>query len=102
MRIENPNSNKYSAAWREKFYMSEEWKQKQETVLRKADYQCQECKRYGRRRTATEVHHIQHLDARPDLALTDSNLIALCHSCHNRQHPEKVRAARERRNHVRY
>jgi 5-methylcytosine-specific restriction endonuclease McrA len=35
------------------------------------------------------VHHIEHLDKRPDLALDNDNLESLCADCHNREHPEK-------------
>jgi len=91
-----PTLDKHSAAWRESFYLSDAWKRKQEVILRKADYKCQICRRYGRIREAKEVHHIRHLDEAPELALDENNLIALCHSCHNKQHPEKVRAATER------
>jgi len=31
---------------------------------------------------ATEVHHIQKIEDRPDLRLVPSNLMALCRSCH--------------------
>ena len=33
---------------------------------------------------AREVHHIQPLHLRPDLAFARSNLMALCARCHNR------------------
>ena len=37
------------------------------------------------------VHHIKHLKDRPDLGLTDSNLITVCYAHHNELHPEKQR-----------
>ena len=71
------------------FYDSERWKKKRENILRRDGYQCRICKRYGKNTPATEVHHIKHLDEYPELAFANSNLISLCHACHNRQHPEK-------------
>ncbi len=79
----------------EQFYKSSRWKAKRKYILKRDDYECQLCKRYGRHREATEVHHIKHLDEYPELALVNENLISLCHSCHNKQHPEKIRAAIE-------
>ena len=71
------------------FYTSRRWLKKRENILRRDGYMCQRCKRYGRRVEATTVHHIEHYDERPDLALVDSNLISLCAACHNKAHPEK-------------
>lgn len=71
------------------FYTSKRWLKKRENILRRDGYMCQRCKRYGRKVEATTVHHIEHYDERPDLALVDSNLISLCAACHNKQHPEK-------------
>ena len=71
-------------------YGSEKWKRLRLKILRRDKYQCRICSRYGRIREATEVHHIIHSDERPDLAYDPSNLISLCHSCHEKQHPEKA------------
>lgn len=71
------------------FYTSKRWLKKRDMILRRDNYQCQYCKRYGRAVPATVVHHIRHYDEHPELALISSNLISLCSACHNRQHPEK-------------
>lgn len=73
----------------EEFYDSPQWRHKRELILRRDNYLCQECKRYGRIRQANTVHHIQHLEERPDLAFVNSNLVSLCLPCHNKAHPEK-------------
>ena len=75
------------------FYLSPEWKSKREYILQRDGYMCRECKRYGRAKEATTVHHIKHLDEYPELALDDDNLISLCDACHNKAHPEKARYA---------
>ena len=71
------------------FYRGKAWKRKRAAILRRDGYLCQECKKYGRRRDAVTVHHIQHLDEHPELAREDSNLVSLCNACHNKMHPEK-------------
>ena len=76
------------------FIDSKAWRKKREYILRRDGYQCQYCKRYGRRREATEVHHIKHYSEFPELGLVDENLVSLCHACHNKQHPEKGGARR--------
>lgn len=72
------------------WYKRREWKSKREEILRRDNYECQKCKSKGRYSAAVVVHHIKHLDTRPDLALADDNLISLCGSCHNDVHPEKL------------
>lgn len=76
------------------FLKSKQWQRKRAAILRRDKYQCRECRRYGRTREATTVHHIKHRDEFPELALVDSNLISLCDSCHNKFHPEKGGARR--------
>ena len=71
------------------FYLTTKWKRKRMSILRRDRFLCQDCKRYGRMREATEVHHIKHLDEYPELAYVDENLVSLCKSCHNKRHPEK-------------
>ncbi len=71
------------------FYLTTKWKRKRATILKRDHYQCQDCKRYGRTREATEVHHIKHLEDCPELAYDNDNLISLCSACHRKRHPEK-------------
>lgn len=72
------------------FYHSKQWTRLRASVLRRDGYRCQVCRRYGRIRQATTVHHIEHLEDRPDLAMDPANLISVCAQCHNRLHPEKA------------
>ena len=81
-------------------YKSRRWIRFRAAVLRRDGYQCQRCRRYGRIRQATEVHHIRHVDEYPEMAFTPENCVSLCHACHNAQHPEKadeMNRGRERR-----
>ena len=71
------------------FYNSNRWRLFRKRILRRDEYTCQRCKRYGKVTTATEVHHIKHLEDFPELAFDPRNCVALCKGCHNMQHPEK-------------
>lgn len=78
-----------------RFYCRKEWLQIREKVLKMDHYECQKCRRKGRYKRAVLVHHINHLKDRPDLALEifddngKRNLISLCQSCHEEEHPEE-------------
>jgi len=69
--------------WAKQFYNSKAWRDTRKQILRRDLYTCAYC--YGR---AEEVHHIQELA--PDnindanIALNPDNLVALCHSCHDK------------------
>jgi 5-methylcytosine-specific restriction endonuclease McrA len=72
------------------FYKTPAWLHRRESVLRRDEYLCQECKRYGRSTAATTVHHIIPLAwcliYNIALALNPKNLISLCGQCHNKMH----------------
>lgn len=72
------------------FYKTTKWKHKRERILRRDEYLCQECKRYGKTTPATTVHHIIPLAwcliYNIALALSSSNLISLCDKCHDKMH----------------
>ena len=68
------------------FYKTARWKNKRGKILRRDEYLCQECRRYGRTTPATTVHHVLPLEQRPELALVSQNLISLCSECHNAMH----------------
>lgn len=77
------------------FYKSWSWVKKRLEILDRDNKECQICKREGRVTVGTKknpliVHHIKHLKQYVLLALTDSNLITVCDSCHNKLHPEKL------------
>lgn len=78
------------------FYGSKGWKHLRDAVLDLDHHECQRCKELGRYTPATTVHHVKHLKDRPDLAYSiydgdDRQLISLCASCHDHEHPEKLR-----------
>lgn len=71
------------------FYTSPKWRRVRQAILRRDKFICQRCKRFGRVRAATEVHHIEYLEDNPSRAYDPTNLVSLCHACHNHFHFEK-------------
>lgn len=68
------------------FYKTTRWKHKRLRILKRDEYCCRQCKRYGKNRTATTVHHINPLETHPELRLESWNLISLCSTCHDKMH----------------
>ena len=84
------------------FYDSPEWRAKRRQILAADRHECQECKRRGRYSRAVIVHHVQHLEDHPELALSDvytdahgverRQLVSVCRDCHETVcHPERLR-----------
>ena len=71
------------------FYKSKEWRTLRVHALRRDGYCCTVCRASVRMKGASRVDHIVTRKARPDLALTLSNLRTLCVSCDNKRHSEK-------------
>lgn len=84
--------------WR--FYTARIWKRRRSEVLVLDHYECQKCRKRGRYKCATMVHHEKHLRDRPDLALEiwyideagikRRQLTSLCDECHKEEHPEQM------------
>jgi 5-methylcytosine-specific restriction enzyme A len=72
-----------------KFYKSKAWQHCRQRVLVRDNHLCQTCLKNGKLTAADMVHHIEELKDKPDLALKEDNLISLCNSCHNKEHPDK-------------
>lgn len=82
----------------EKFYKWSEWRKLAEQIKKENNYECQLCKKRGLHTPARSVHHVQWVRKHPRLAMSRTytyggkeyqNLIPLCESCHNEQHPGK-------------
>lgn len=87
------------------FYAWGDWLRVRDDVLKLDNYECQRCKARGRYNKAIIVHHIKHLKDRPDLALSiydgkERQLISLCRSCHEAEHPERGLTPRQGHKHV--
>jgi len=68
------------------FYKNTKWKGKRERILKRDEYLCKECKRYGKSVVANTVHHVIPLEQRQDLKYSSNNLISLCRKCHDKMH----------------
>lgn len=69
-----------------KFYNTKKWKDKRAKILRRDNYICMNCSKYGKTTPATTVHHIYPYEQFPKLKLNSINLISLCEKCHNEMH----------------
>ena len=87
------------------FYNSGEWKKKRIEILKRDNYECQDCVKRLREarkkqiklsgkdrliRRAEEVHHEKEVKEHPELKLDDRNLTSLCTICHNKRHGRYV------------
>lgn len=77
---------------RQTFYRSEEWKEAVKIIWKRDNAICQRCgldfRTVDRKATRFHVHHIQSF-AIKELRAEPSNLILLCHTCHNWVHSKK-------------
>jgi len=74
------------------FYNSALWEHMRQEVLKEQHHECQICKSRGLFAPAVTVHHIKFLRQHPELALTKSNLMAICEECHfNIHHGSKLK-----------
>lgn len=84
-----------------RFYKLKPWIKLRDEVLKESHNECYDCKNQGIITLGTdeeplEVHHINFVKIRPDLALSKfyvdidgmlkPNLVALCHRCHDKRH----------------
>ena len=82
-------------AWAKTFYLSQEWRRAREDYLKKTGYLCERCLKMGMVEPAVMVHHRIYLTPEnindPEIRTGDSNLEALCFSCHEKEHKGKKR-----------
>lgn len=84
-----------------KFYKLKSWIRLRDNILLESHNECYDCKQngiltIGTKENPLEVHHVNFVRVRPELALSkyylDSdgklklNLVALCHKCHDKRH----------------
>lgn len=83
----------------DKFYNDRYWRKFSKSVIAEQHNECQICKFKGKVTRATILHHVKHLKQFPQFAYSryyyddtgekHRQLIALCHDCHEAQHPER-------------
>lgn len=64
------------------FYNCASWAHLRQEVLNEQHNECQLCKPKGLYSEAVTAHHIKYVRRSPELALTKSNIIAVCGECH--------------------
>ena len=67
-------------------YADKRWPPLRARILRRDDYLCQQCLRYGKHRAATTVHHCFPAGRYPGYAWAAWNLVSLCPRCHDAMH----------------
>lgn len=79
-----------------RFYCRKEWRDIRTRVMQLDHYECQKCRSRGKiTKHNLMVHHVHHLRDYPELALDiydsdgNRNLVTLCMSCHEEEHPEE-------------
>lgn len=81
-------------------YKTKEWQELRERILERDHYECQRCNGRNvlgkpikriRLRKANTVHHISEVKDMPELMMEESNLISLCHECHDIVHDRKLK-----------
>ncbi|PPA82511.1 endonuclease [Brevibacillus laterosporus] len=71
------------------FYSSNAWLKVKRLALQRDHYLCQQCLDKRKITPADVVHHRVALLDNWNKALALDNLECVCHSCHNKAHPEK-------------
>ena len=90
-----------------RFYQTVEWRSLRAEIMHKHHNECYKCRQYGKITKADTVHHVYHLRDYPEYGLSEEiyidakkiiNLIPLCNSCHNIEHPEKFNRYKNKKN----
>lgn len=71
------------------FYKSTAWRKLRKHVYNRDHGLCQYCIKDKKIVPADVVHHIEEITVAWDKRLDETNLISICHSCHNKQHGNK-------------
>lgn len=71
------------------FYKSISWKQLREAIYKRDHGLCQWCLKDDKFIRADVVHHIVEVKAAWDKRLDATNLVSICHACHNKEHNQK-------------
>lgn len=69
-----------------KFYQCKQWRKLRKKALVRDHNECVMCRKSGKYHRCENVHHIQEVKLRPDLALSLDNLMCLCIEHHNEVH----------------
>lgn len=78
------------------FYNTKDWNLIREKKRKTEHYECERCRRKGKHKSGTTVHHKKYLRYYPELALDINNLECLCGDCHYDEHHKKKPLNEER------
>lgn len=87
-----PQKGPFHYATMNSFYTSPPWRRLRALKLAEDPF-CERCLERNITVPAIDVHHIQEVDLRPELALEYNNLESLCKTCHGRETGGKGRKA---------
>ena len=74
-----------------KFYKCPAWRKLRLVAIDRDDNECQMCKYEGKVHEVNNVHHVEEIKHRPDLALSLDNLVCLCYYHHNVVHEKGIK-----------
>lgn len=77
----------------EDFYNEKYWRRLSHRIIKEEHSECRLCREAHRLTRAVLVHHIKPLRIAPELAYERSNLMPLCHDCHEGIHKRGIYAA---------
>ena len=80
----------------DQFYKTQRWTRLREKILRRDEYRCTECRRYGKAVQGTTVHHIFPREDFPEIRWEPWNLTTLCPECHNAMHDRNTNKLTDR------
>lgn len=72
------------------FYVSTDWRNKRQEIIKLYDNHCAICRALGRYTEGLDVHHIVSLLKDFDKRLEDNNLILVCVDCHRELHRDNI------------
>ena len=72
------------------FYVSNEWKNKRQEIIKRDNNECQICKVLSKFVQSDDVHHIVPMTKDFSKKLDNNNLISLCSKCHKDIHYHKI------------
>lgn len=85
----NPNYVDGSSPERQSMYAQSFWKQLIKSIFLRDGYKCQRCFCDPSRKNKLNAHHLASWAGNPLLRFIESNLITLCHKCHQWVHSKR-------------
>lgn len=81
-----PSQNLHWWTWYNSYLQSDQWKQRARACYERAAWKCELCGMPVSQTHSIQAHHLTYERVGHELP---QDLIALCKTCHQRQHPQK-------------